>query len=212
MDTQNKKLVIFDFDGVLVNTLEFYYQMHKKVNETLTWEKFKDFSLGNVWANLERVVEKESFTIPHDYREQYEEKIQALTIHDVLNKTIEILSPDYLLAIVSSSSDRAIKNFLVKEKIDKYFCEISGSDIHRSKVLKINNILLKHKIIPENAVFVTDSLGDILEGNECRIKSIGVTWGIHDAEILKKGNPVSIIDDPKDLLDAVKNACPVGDF
>ncbi|MFZ3015756.1 MAG: HAD hydrolase-like protein, partial [Minisyncoccia bacterium] len=59
--------------------------------------------------------------------------------------------------------------------------------------------------LPKDVVFITDSLGDILEGNECGVKSIGVTWGLHGRETLKKGNPVAIIDDPRDLEGVINN-------
>ncbi len=94
---------------------------------------------------------------------------------------------------------------MIKENIKKYFSDILGTDVHKSKIVKIKSLLEKYNIKPENAVFITDSLGDILEGNECGVKSIGVTWGIHHRETLEKGNPIIIIHSPMDLLTTVQN-------
>jgi len=106
--------------------------------------------------------------------------------------------------IVSSSSTKCINDFLLKEKIDN-FSDVLGTDIHKSKIIKINTLLEKYNINPNDAVFITDSLGDILEGNVCGVKSIGVTWGIHPKENLEKGNPIAVISDPRDLLECIKN-------
>jgi len=149
MDSENKKLVMFDFYGVLINT--------------------------------------------------------ELAVTDVLRDLIKFLSQKYILVIVSSSYSESINLFLKKENIKDYFSDVLGADIHRDKRIKIKSILDKYNIKSENAVFITDSLGDILEVNECKVNSIGVTWGIHDREILKKGNPAMIIDDPRDLLEAIQN-------
>ncbi|MFA5095596.1 MAG: HAD hydrolase-like protein [Candidatus Paceibacterota bacterium] len=205
MNVENKKLVIFDFDGVLANTLEFSFKIHKDINGNLTWEKFQKFAMGDFHEEMRRSVEKESHIIPKNFYELYEKNLNEIGINEVLRATVSELRNNHKLAIVSSTSSSYISNFLEKEKILSYFNDILGQDVHTSKIVKINTLLERYKIIPNYAVFITDSLGDILEGNECKIKSIGVTWGIHGKETLKKGNPSAIIDDPRDLLETIQN-------
>ncbi|MBU1557929.1 hypothetical protein KKC45_03125 [Patescibacteria group bacterium] len=54
-------------------------------------------------------------------------------------------------------------------------------------------------------MFITDTLGDIREASEMDIKSIGVTWGFHNRETLKRGNPFNIAEKPEDLSSAIDN-------
>lgn len=205
MNQKNKKLVIFDFDGVLVNTLEFSYIIHKEKNPELTWKKFQDFSNGNFIDAINNVESGGNYIIPHDFKEKYQNNIEKINIHETLHKSIISLSKEYQIAIVSSTYSYLINDFLVKENLRKYFSDILGTDVDRSKIIKINSLLKKYDVLPKDAVFITDSLGDILEGNVCGVKSIGVTWGIHGKENLEKGNPVSIIDNPLELLDIIEN-------
>jgi len=205
MNQKNKKLVIFDFDGVLVNTLEFSYAIHKEKNPSLTWNKFQDFSNGNFIDAINNVESGGNYIIPHDFKEKYQNNIEKINIHETLHKSITSLSKEYQIAIVSSTYTYLIENFLNKENLRKYFSDILGTDVDRSKIIKINSLLNKYDVLPKDAVFITDSLGDILEGNVCGVKSIGVTWGIHGKENLEKGNPVSIIDNPLELLDIIEN-------
>ena len=210
MNPQNKKLVIFDFDGVLVNTLDFAFSSYKELNKDLTWEKFQDFSNGNFHETVGSKM-NDGFLVPEDkeWDEIYSEKIKDFTVIDILSNAIKELSLHYLVTIVSSSTTKCIKDFLLKENLEKYFSDILGSDLHKSKIFKINNLLEKYNIKPSDTVFITDSLGDIKEGNVCGVKSIGVTWGIHPKETLEKGNPVTIISDPRELLECIKNVLPV---
>jgi len=122
-----------------------------------------------------------------------------------LQETIISLSSLYLMAVVSSSPDKYINSYLTNEGLEKYFSYILGTDVDKRKKVKIENLLEKYNISPKDVVFVTDSLYDILDGNGCGINTIGVTWGIHDKKSLEKGNPITIIDNPKELLGAIKN-------
>ena len=49
---ENKKLVIFDFDGVLVNTVDLAFDLHKKHNPTSTKEIFH--SLNQEWRKFQK--------------------------------------------------------------------------------------------------------------------------------------------------------------
>jgi phosphoglycolate phosphatase-like HAD superfamily hydrolase len=209
MNSDNKKLVIFDFDGVLINTLDFAFASYKELNKDFTWEKFQDFSNGNFHETVGSEINN-GFCSPEDKKwdEIYSRHIRDLKVVDIIVDTIKKLALNYVLAIVSSTSTQCINDFLLKEKITN-FSDILGTDVHKSKIIKINSLLEKYNIKPDCAVFITDSLGDILEGNACGIKSIGVTWGIHPKETLKKGNPIAVLDDPRDLLDCIKNVLPL---
>ncbi len=205
MNVENKKLVIFDFDGVLADTEEFCFKIHKDFNGNLTWEKWKSFAEGDFHEGMDKVVKEEAYIIPPNFYQFYEKSLSVINIHDIIRDTVLLLKDKYKLSIVSSTSGSYISDFLEKEKVLNCFNDILGYDVHTSKVVKINTLLERYKVESKNVVFITDSLGDILDGNECGIKSIGVTWGIHKRETLEKGNPVAIIDDPRNLLETIQN-------
>ncbi|MEI8270921.1 MAG: hypothetical protein WCG45_06165 [bacterium] len=48
MSVENKKLVIFDFDGVLVDTLGIVYTINKEIHQDLSIEEYKSFFEGNI--------------------------------------------------------------------------------------------------------------------------------------------------------------------
>ncbi len=204
MNPENKKLVMFDFDGVLVNTLPMAYQIHKDRNNHLTWERFQDFSNGNFVEGIGEAITLGEHVVPDNFHDEYQKNLLTFTIHDILNDTILSLADRYILTVVSSSRSSFIQEFLQKENLAESFTDILGVDIHPSKVFKINSLLDKYNLKSEDAVFITDTLGDVREANECNVASIGVTWGLHDRQTLEKGNPKAVIDNPPELLGTIE--------
>lgn len=205
MEKENKKIVMFDFDGVIINTLEFSYQIHKINNKDLTWERFQDFSNGNFHDGFERALKEENFISIGNFYDHYDKNLIKLNIHEVIQNALLFLASKYKLVIISSTHATQICNFLKKENILECFEDVLGHDTHKSKVVKIKSVLVKYDAKPDDCVFITDTLGDIKEANECNVPSIGVTWGLHAHAKLSEGNPVSIIDDPMNLVSAIQN-------
>lgn len=201
----NKKLVLFDFDGVLANTLEYSYQIHKDANPDFSWEVFQSLSDGNFHDGYDNALQDGKHIHPKDFHDQYKNNLDKISIHQALHDSIKILSEKHILIIVSSTRSDFIKDFLEKEETLDFFSEIYGADIHKSKVVKINMILEKYKAPPIDCVFITDTLGDVKEAGECGIRSIGITWGLHSSDHMEKGSPVAIIDDPRDLVSTIEN-------
>lgn len=199
-----KKLVIFDFDGVLVNTADLCFEVHLRANPDLTRERFDSFSHGNFVENVSRAVAEGTFVPQDDWYDQYTKGLIALSSHDVIRFLVEDLSEEYALAICSSMREAPILQFLEKEGIRDCFSDVLGTDTSISKVVKIRHLLEKHSVSPEQALFITDTLGDIRDGNTSGVSSIGVLWGSHDRETLEKGNPFFIAETVAELRDAVE--------
>ena len=52
------KLIIFDFDGVLVDTLIMNYEISKEVNENLSMTDFRSLFNGNIYDSLKNLKRK----------------------------------------------------------------------------------------------------------------------------------------------------------
>ena len=109
-----------------------------------------------------------------------------------------------MLFIISSSSQRNIKELLSHENLNKYFDEILGPRASTSKTEKIQMILDEHDLEPKQCVLITDTLGDLKEAEEANINKIGVTWGFHKESTLEEGDPDIIVQDLNHLSDVVE--------
>lgn len=204
MSENKKKLVIFDFDGVIINTLQLCYDLNIKSNPDLSWEEYSKMSHGNFYESFQGDTPTVVFNQSPSFQDDYHSKIREFDTPLEIQKAIKHLSGKYILTVVSSGSEDSIKHFLEKEGLLECFSDILGYQTHKSKVIKITDLLKKYSVAPRDTVFITDTLGDILEGTQAAIQSVGVTWGLHGKTLLSEGKPAAIIDDPALLEETVE--------
>jgi len=197
-----KKLALFDFDGVLVDTLGIAYGINVEAQPDLSLETYKSFFEGNIH---DAIKDGKKRHIP-DFDEKALAQTREIKIPEALRQMVAEISKYSVLTIVSSSTTRLITGIIEKEGLMPYFSDILGSDVHTSKVEKVKTLLAKYSVSPDDAVFITDTLGDIREAEKCGVKSIAVTWGFHEESTLAKGNPVQIVHTPEELLHAIERA------
>ncbi len=202
---EKKKLVIFDFDGVIVNTHDISLALNQVTNPHLTEELYSQMSHGNFYASFESDAPIITFTPNPNFFESYTEEILKVPMPPVLKEVVISLSQKYTLAVCSSAHDEAIDRFLDKEGIRHCFEVIGGALVHKSKVVKLRQLLEQYVLQKEDAVLITDTLGDVLEAHEVGIRSIAETWGLHTKETLMKGKPEIIIDHPNELVVTIEN-------
>lgn len=196
------KLVLFDFDGVLADTLLICFDINKGAQPDLSLEEYKSFFHGNIHAaidsNKTRKMKIDNFD------EQYSVRTRELRVPNEMIDVVKNLASDSNLAIISSTSTSLIKDILDTQNVSEYFKEILGSDVHKSKIVKIKMLIEKYKIQPADALYITDTVGDILEAREAGVRAIAVTWGFHSEETLRKAEPANVVSTPAELLQSIK--------
>ncbi len=121
-----------------------------------------------------------------------------------MKELVQKFAPDHLLFVISAGGKDTISRALEAENILEHFREVIGDPPEDSKEHKMKNILETFSITPDKAVFITDTSTDILEANYAGVKSVGVTWGLHDQELLATTNPHKIVNDAAELEDAIR--------
>lgn len=180
------KLVIFDFDGVLVDTFSICFSLSAECNDNLSLEDYRSFFRDNIYNTTRSDGTPMNYRA--DFHEKYEEQTRELKVPEELKKLLKKLALKHTLAIVSSTPTLMIKGILDREDVLSCFKDIFGSDLHKSKVVKIKMLLEKYKTTPLDALFVTDTTGDIIEARECKVESIAVPWAIMKKGLFYKKN------------------------
>ena len=67
----DKKLIMFDFDGTLVNTIDLAFYIQKQHNPEITKEFFHSFNNGNFLVNYFKAVEDGTIKDIPDWDEHY---------------------------------------------------------------------------------------------------------------------------------------------
>ena len=93
MNPENKKIVIFDFDGVLVDTLIASYDVFKEVNENVKLDEFKSL----YEENLHEALKNRKLISHPDYFCQYDKHTREIKVPNILKKIVQELSLKYIL-------------------------------------------------------------------------------------------------------------------
>jgi HAD superfamily hydrolase (TIGR01509 family) len=194
------KVIVFDFDGVIHDTFELVYGLNKKLYPEMSKELYLSYFEGNIFNKMNANLD-----FKKKYREMEFEAFKELRLEKTIRKEIEKLSKKFDLFIISSNSERNLNLYFENNNFVGVFKEIMAAETHKSKEEKFKMLFKKYNLSPENCIFVTDTLGDVLEANRVCVKSICVDFGFHKRERLEKGRPYKIVSDFKDIRKVVEN-------
>ena len=196
---------MFDFDGVLVDTLGICHALDAELNEGISLEEYRKYFDGNVFDSTNEHIKNgtRSFHPIAVFDAKYGNETRKIKIPEDIQLLVKRLTEESMLAIVSSSPSEAIGKIIERESVSGCFTDIMGSDIHTSKVVKIRMLLEKYGKYNRETIFVTDTVGDIKEAHECGVSTIAVTWGFHERERLEKMQPFAIVDTVPELAAAI---------
>ncbi len=203
-----KKVIIFDLDGVLIDSPKLVLDYFLHMFPTLTKEIMDDLLSENFHEKLEKFKETNSAREQTDEEKEMRSKAYAAEkaksplypgIIPMLNRLHE---DDYILTINSSAFERNCLPVLENSGIKNLFEFIGTAEISKSKVEKFKIIEEKYAVSKDEMIFVTDTLGDVHEAGAVLIPTVAVTWGAHDASHFKHeshSNLIAIVDSVQEL-------------
>lgn len=191
--------IIFDFDGVIGDTYDINYGLSQSLVGDVSEQDFIDHHKGNVFAEPKINFLPEHIPVYFERQKQQFTREHLFPIVDLL----EPLSEKFQLFIISSTIDENISHFLSLGSYNQYFKNILGATVHRSKVEKFKMIFNVYGLSPDQCLFVTDTVGDIIEARNVGVDVVGVTWGYHDEDLLRAEGPRAIIHTPEELMNAI---------
>jgi phosphoglycolate phosphatase len=197
------KAIVFDYDGVIVDTLDITVAIHQEFRDaTMTVDRFRDLMDGNIYQTLKEIISEEDMEAQIDlFFREYHQRVAGIEVIPGMDALIHVVGERKIPQhIVSSSSERTIVEQLKRHHLAPFFYDILGTETDRSKVTKFKQILTEYTFAPEDLLFVTDTTGDVREAHELNIPTVAVTWGYHEEARLRATNPDYIANTPGELL------------
>ena len=217
-----KKLIIFDLDGTLLNTIE---DLANSVNFALKQYDFPahdvekyNFMVGNGVNNLllralpsENRYDNDVFQmVKHQFLQHYSANADKFTkpyagIADLLEK---LQKEGFLIAVASNKMHDA-----TVELVKKFFSAINFVAVFGQRAnfpikpdpLLVEEILHIAQVQRSDTLYVGDSSVDMQTAKNACVDVVGVTWGFRPLSELQQYNPNFIANSPAELEKIISN-------
>lgn len=206
-------MIIFDLDGTLWETEKISY---KTANAVLKkYESDKEITMDVIKSTMGcTYAETAEMYMPY-YDVEKREKIlgQMLdlnakilsefggNVYKNLEETLEILSKDYKLAIVSNCADGYIESFLNSSKLDKYFVDYMAAAKYKvTKAEAIRQVVERNNIY--SAIYVGDTINDYKATLGADVDFIQAKYGF--GEDLRTEYSIDDISELPELLENIE--------
>lgn len=211
-----KRLIIFDWDGVIADSCASYFDFYRVTSEhfgrTLrprTVDEFRQWydstwenNFTNIGFTAEELNSAKAFQMKLvDYDE--------IPLFPAMPPVLRRLSEKFSLAIASTTHSSHIRLKLRAEQLDSLFCCVSGGEGGTSdKRGIIGKTLDTAEISPHCAVMVGDTPMDIASARAVGIRNIGVTFGWISPERMAEASPDYIARVPEEIPPILERIFP----
>ena len=208
------KAIIFDYDGVIVDSFSSHHRAHQILCRELgvkcpeNVEEFKRVFGYNFIEGYQNLgISKKDY--PKAGKIYERERLKSkLALFGGIKKVLKELSQNYKLILISSNYIKELKQKLENFQMSNYFSEVIGADVYHKRFDKtepIKQFMQKQGLNPNQVIFIGDRNVDYDEGKKAGLKHILLVeygWG-YDHKIIPRQE--YIIEKPADILKAVKS-------
>jgi phosphoglycolate phosphatase len=205
-------LILFDFDGVLADTLADMIRfgqevcdelgvIHTVVQTDISELEVMSFAMfGRACETPEDLVDE----FARRCMRKFAEKSSPPVIFTGLREVVRKLAESHTLAIVTGNTARNVEAFLKEHGLGDCIRAVYGVDMPGSKVEKI--LMAKSQFAAQGEVvfLVGDSLSDIRAAREAGVKSIAVIWGHQSVGRLIEAAPDHVVGSAEELIEITK--------
>lgn len=213
----DKQLLIFDFDGTLIDSVPDLADATNAMLTTLGKETYSLDTIRNWVGNGSRmlveralvgkveVIEGELTVEKADHAEQvffeaYNNISGSKTVAypDVDSGLKKLKAAGYILALVTNKPIRFVPKILQSFGWQDLFVEVLGGDslpVKKPDPAPLLHVCEALNIIPDQAVMIGDSRNDILAGQNANMDTLGLSYGYNYGQDIRELNPTEAFDD-----------------
>lgn len=208
---KQSKVVIFDFDGTLANTIDLaisIYNDHAEEFGVSTVDHSELTALrkmgykkamkhkGIKWSSLPRII----LFIGREMKKH----MDSVQPYDGVIDLLEGLKREgFTIGILTSNSAGLVQEFLDKHGFPKFDFVVAEKTIFgKDKALK--KIIKRYELDPDSVLYVGDEPRDITASRKAGVVSIGVSWGLGGVEGLEPEKPNYLVRTTSELEELLR--------
>ena len=227
------KTLLFDLDGTLVRTREASWELFRQTNEKFglgvdTPSAFFRLFNQNFYEALDQKsgngngAKAEAEAVKRHFQELLREEYCPDLVPGMAN-VVHSLAGAYTLIVVSSNTMEAMRRILLTSDVASCFAHVFSGDVTPSKADAIRRFLADPSYScgrrcsphyeestpqrfhdPQEAMLITDTVGDVEEALSAGIRVGAVSWGMHRAEDLEAAGAEFVCIWPEELIAYLK--------
>jgi phosphoglycolate phosphatase len=216
------RLIVFDFDGTLVDSLQFIVTAMSRAFEDQGFEAPAPAAVRRiVGLRLEeaaaRLLPDSSDTdtaerVAGAYRAAFQDMRARNLIDEPLypgvRETLTLLNrPEVCLGIATGKSRRGLISSLERHDLSELFVTLKTSDDGPGKPHPeiLHRAMADVGAGPEETVVIGDTSYDMEMAGNAGVSALGVAWGYHGAEELRASGAAEVVDTFPDLPSCLAN-------
>ncbi len=208
----NYRLVVFDFDGTLADSVMSAVQIFQEIGPALGLKPMADLNAAR-YMPTRKVLKAVGATfwkmpkIIRAFQAKAAEHAPHLKLHPGVADALTALhATGTRLGILSSNQETSIRTCLAANGVEHLFGFVVGQPQLFGKARAIRKIRKREKVERAEFVYVGDESRDLDAAKKAGVSVAAVSWGFHAPELLASMNPTYMLAHPGELLRLVSKA------
>jgi phosphoglycolate phosphatase len=201
-------IVLFDFDGVLADTLDDMLDFSKSVCSQLGHPRKPTPADLDALDPMSFYEFGKKLALPQDKVQEFATRcIQMFAqrplppkIFDDMQEVVAQLSARAKIGIITGNSAKVVSKFLDQYGLAGYVSQVMGVDLPGTRADKIRKAVNYLGTPEDDAYMVGDAVSDIRAAREASVMSVAVCWGHQSGKRLAEACPDYLVHSPKELL------------
>ncbi len=211
--TMTVKLIIFDFDGTLADTLEAIVKILNRLSTKFGYKpvsatdvkKMRHLDARQIISSFGISMFKLPFLVNRVQTELKNEIHNIKPIAGISDVLEMLVAKDKLLGIVTSNSETNVREFLKTNHLIDLFSFVDSVNHLFGKYKVIQRILPREGFTRQEVIYIGDETRDIEAAKKMGIKVIAVAWGFNEHQVLAEHHPDFLISQPDELLEIIES-------
>jgi phosphoglycolate phosphatase len=200
------KLVVFDFDGTLADSLGGMVRIFNQLAAELGHRPVEDVAAARAMTTRQFL---KHHGIPFWRLPRLVRRYRTLAGQDADTTKMFPGLPDALavlrangsrLGVLSSNSEENIRRGLRANGVEELFAFVVGYPKLFGKARALKRILRAERVERSDVLYVGDEVRDVEAAKKAGVTSAAVTWGVHAESLLRANAPDYLVAEPAELL------------
>jgi len=204
------KILVFDFDGTIANTLTHAYGILNQLSFEYGFKPLMEKDLSEAKnmnaTQLIRFLKVPKRKIPlilAKGRQMLRHDITRVQLCEGMEQTLNHLNEKgWYMGIITSNSVDNVQLFLSSKNLH-CFNFISSVGKLSGKHKHIRAVLRTFSLKPENLLFIGDETRDVKAAKKLNVPVAACTWGFNNEEALMAYKPDFLVKNPAELMEVI---------